>query len=124
MAQPLPQSTKFNMTRDVAGYNGFGVQWPQDGESALLAANTEQHITVPSNYPNWLAVFSYTPGSNIWVDGTTTAVVPTGAFSATTAELNPSARQVTAGQVLSFITSDTGTPQVKVSYFVVAPFGN
>lgn len=124
MAQPIPVSTKFNMTRDVAGYNGFGIQWPQDGYKGVLAVGVEQHVSVPSNYPNWIAVFSYTPGANIWVDGTTTAVAASGAFAATTAELNPSARQCTAGQVLSFITSDTTSPQVKVSFLVVAPFGN
>ena len=124
MAQPIPISTKFNMTRDIAGYNGFGVMFPQDGESAVLANGVEQHITVPKNYPNWLAVFSYTPGANIWVDGTTTAVAPSGAFSATTAELNPSARFVTAGQVISFITSDTTSPMVKCSFFIAPPFGN
>lgn len=124
MAQPLPNSVKFNMSRDVAGMNGFGVQWPQDGQATTLASGVAQSVTVPKNYPNWLAVFSYTPGSNIFVDGTTTAAVPGGSFSATTAELNPSARQCTAGEVLSFITPDTTSPYVKVSFFVVAPFGN
>lgn len=117
-------STKFNMTRDVAGYNGFGVMFAADGYKGVLAVGVEQHVSVPSNYPNWIAVFSYTPGSSIWVDGTTTAVAPVGAFAATTADLNPSARFVTAGQVLSFITSDTTSPQVKVSFYVVPPFGN
>ena len=117
-------STIFNMTRDVAGYNGFGVKFATDGQSAVLANGVEQHVVVPSNYPNWLAVFSYTPGSNIWVDGITTAVAPTGNFSATTADLNPSARFVTKGETLSFITSDTTSPMVKVSFYVVSPFGN
>lgn len=117
-------STIFNMTRDVGGYNGFGIRFAIDGYKGVLAVGVEQHLTVPSNYPNWIAVFSYTPGSNIWVDGTTTAVAPTGAFVATTADLNPSARFVIAGQTLSFITSDTTSPQVKVSFYVVAPFGN
>lgn len=117
-------TTKFNMTRDVAGYNGFGVKFADDGFSGVLANGVAQSVTVPSTYPNWIAVFSYTPGSNIWVDGTNTASVPGGAFSATTSDLNPSARQVSAGQVLSFKTTDTTSPQVKVSFYVVAPFGN
>lgn len=117
-------STKFNLTKDVAGYNGFGIRFADDGYKGVLAVGVAQSVTVPSNYPNWVAVFSYTPGSNIWVDGTTTAVAPTGAFAATTADLNPSARFVTKGQTLSFITSDTTSPQVKVSFYVVAEFGN
>ena len=120
----MATSIKFNMIKDVAGYNGFGIMFTPDGQSAVLAVGVEQHITVPSNYPNWLAIFSYTPGSSIWVDGTTTAVAPTGAFSATTADLNPSARFVTQGETLSFITADTTSPMVKVSFYVVAPFGN
>lgn len=117
-------STKFNMTRDINGYNGFGVPFALDGQTAVLAANVEQHITVPSNYSNWIAVFSFTPGSNIWVDGITTAVVPAGAFSASTAELNPAARAVKAGQTLSFITSDTTNPLVSVSFYIINPYQN
>lgn len=117
-------STKFNLTKDVAGYNGFGVRFADDGYQGLLATSTEQHVTVPSNYPNWLAVFSYTPGSNVWVDASTTAIAPAGAFSATKADLNPSARFVQAGQTLSFITDDVTSVEVKVSFYVVAEFGN
>jgi len=116
-------STKFNMTKDVAGYNGFGVMFAADGYQGILATGVAQTVTVPSNYPNWLAVFSYTPGANIWV-GNGTTIVPVGAFAATTADLNPSARYVTKGQTLTFITSDTTSPQVKVSFYVVAEFGN
>lgn len=117
-------ATKFIMTRDVAGMNGFGVVFAQDAQSAILTAAAEQHITVPSTYPNWIAVFSYTPGASIWVDNITTAVAPTGAFSATTSELNPSARAVKAGTTLSFITSDVTLPMVSVLFYVVTPFGN
>lgn len=113
-------STKFSMTRDINGYNGFGIPFAQDAQSAILAANVEQHITVPSNYPNWIAIFNFTPGSSVWVDGITTAVAPTGAFSATTAELNPAARYVQAGKTISFITTDVTSPAVSV-LFLVAP---
>jgi len=117
-------STKFNLTKDIAGYNGFGIVFAEDGQATSLAANTEQHFTVPSNYPYWIAIFSYTPGSNIWVDGITTAVVPSTSFGATTAELNPSARAVKAGDVLSFITADTTEPWVSVKLLIVSPYVN
>jgi hypothetical protein len=120
----MATSTKFNMTKDVAGYNGFGVMFATDGFKGLLATSTEQHVTVPANYPYWLAVFSYTPGSNVWVDINATAAVPVGAFTATTSDLNPSARLVQAGDTLSFITSDVAGAQVKVSFYVVSVFGN
>ena len=117
-------STKFTMCRDISGTNGFGIPFSEDGQATSLAANTEQHFVVPANYPNWIAIFSYTPGSNIWVDGITTAAVPSTSFAATTAELNPSARSVSAGQTLSFITADTTTPWVSVKLLVVNPYVN
>lgn len=117
-------STFFNMTKDIAGYNGFGIPFSLDGQTMVLAASVAQSVTVPSSYPNWIAIFSYTPGANIWVDGITTAVVPTGAASASTARLNPAARQVRAGQTISFITSDITDPQVCVEFLVISPYGN
>lgn len=117
-------ATKFLMTKDVAGYNGFGLPFTLNAKSGVLAATVAQSITVPSNYPNWIAIFSYTPGSNIWVDNITTAVAPTGAFSDTTSELNPAARFVKAGDTISFITSDVTSPMVSVLFYVAPPFGN
>lgn len=117
-------STKFNLTKDISGYNGFGIAFSQDGKATSLAANTEQHFVVPANYPNWIAIFSFTPGSNIWVDGINTATVPTTSFASSTAELNPSARAVSAGQTLSFITADTSAPWVSVKLLIVNPYVN
>ena len=117
-------STKFTLTKDVNGYNGFGIPFSLDGEATSLAANAEQHFKVPSNYPNWIAIFSYTPGANIWVDGINTAVVPGTSFAASTARLNPAGRYVKAGDVISFITSDITVPWVDVEFQVVSPYGN
>ncbi len=117
-------SDKFLMTRDIAGYNGFGIVFAHDGYKMVLAAGVAQSVTVPDNYPNWIAIFGYTPGSTVWVDGITTAVAPTGAATASTAKLNPSARSVKAGQTISFITSDVAGAMVYVEFLVAPPFGN
>ena len=117
-------TTKFLMTRDVAGMNGFGIPFADDGYSMVLAATVAQSITVPDEYPNWIAIFGYTPGATVWVDGITTAVAPTGAAATTTAKLNPSARAVKSGDTLSFITSDAAGAMVYVEFLVVTPFGN
>lgn len=117
-------ATKFLMTRDIAGYNGFGIPFTNIAKSALLATGVEQHFTVPSNYPNWIAIFAFAPGSSVWVDNFTTAVAPSGAFSDTTSELNPAARYVKAGDVLSFITADVNSVMVNVLLYVAPPFGN
>ncbi len=116
--------TKFNMTKDVAGYNGFGVQPCLDQQSGVLAANVAQSITVPSEYPAYIAVLSYTPGANVWVDCVTTAAAPTGAFAATTACLNPTGLRVLKGTTMSFITADAAGSYVSVRFFVVPEFGN
>ena len=117
-------STKFLMTRDIAGYNGFGIMPTQDMQSGVLAAGVAQSITVPDNYPNWIAIFSYQPGSTIWVSFTTTAVAPAGAFSSTASCLNPAGRAVKAGDTISFITNDTFSPGVGVEFQVAAPYQN
>ena len=117
--------TKFLMTRDINGYNGFGVAFTLDARSAILAIGVGQTTTVPDEYPHYLAIFSYTPGASIWVDGINTpAVVPTGAFASTTSVLNPAARYVDAGDVISFITGDASNPMVSVEYYVVQPYPN
>lgn len=120
-------STKFNMTRDVNGYNGFGIQPTAnaDMQSTFLAANVAQEVTVPDNYQNWIAIFSYTPGSNIWVsfDGDD-ATVPSASFGATNSCLNPAARAVVKNQVISFITNDDFEPEIGVEFQVAPTYQN
>ncbi len=117
-------STKFNMTEDINGYNGFGIQPTLDIFSGSLTANAAQSITVPNNYPYWIAIISSTPGSNIWVSFTTTAVVGSGAFASSSSSLNPAARRVKGGSTISLITSDTDSPQISVEFQVVSPYQN
>ena len=117
-------STKFSMTRDINGYNGFGVIPSYDIQAGSLAASTAQSITVPNNYPNWIAIFSYTPGANVWVSFTTTAVVGTGSFGSSQSSLNPSARAVKGGSTISLITSDATLPQVSIEFQIVPTYQN
>jgi len=117
-------ATKFNMTRDINGFNGFGLPFTNTGFSALLATSVQQGITVPSNYPNWIAVFSYAPGASVWVNDGISALAPTGNFAASRSQLNPAARLVQAGDSLTFVTEDTAGAAVSVSLYVAPPFGN
>lgn len=117
-------STKFSMTRDINGYNGFGILPTYDIYGCSLAANVAQSITIPDNYPAWIAIFTYTPGSNIFVSFTTTAAVPNGTMGARTSVLNPAARQVVGGQTISVITPDATSPYVMVEFQVIAPYQN
>jgi len=121
-------STKYNVIRDingtVAGINGFGLQPSYDIQNGLLAATVAQSITVPDNFPKWIAIFSYQSGKNVWVDVSATAAVPTGAFASGTSLLNPPALQVKAGDSISLITNDTGGALVSVQFQVIQNYQN
>lgn len=103
---------KFLMVRDIAGFNGFGIP-PADELSkfhGILVSGEPQIVTVPypensdTNYV--LAIFTFQPGSMVWVGYNTVAVPPLGAFGLANCEGNPAARWVAAGSTISFATND------------------
>ena len=98
------------MTRDINGYNAFGLIPTYDIYAGALAANTEQHFTVPNNNEYWLAIFTFSPGANIWVNFSGTATVPASSVAAVHTVLNPAGRQVKGGSTISLITSDATVP--------------
>jgi len=102
------QYTPWSLSRDINGYNGFGLAFSLDKYSATITANTDTTVAVPSYAPHYIAVFTYQSGSGVWVANNATAAKPVGAtFAATTSELNPVARYVKGGDVLHFLTADT-----------------
>lgn len=117
-------STKFNMTADINGYNGYGIMPTYDMQSGLLAVGVAQSVVVPDNYPYWIAIFSYTPGANVWVSFDDTALAPTGAASSTSSSLNPAARRVKGGSTISIITADANIPMFGIEFQVVPPYQN
>lgn len=98
--------SKFMLTRDINGFNGFGLDPSNYIEEVQLLANAEQHFTVSSQNAYWLAIFSYDPGLRIFVAYNNTAAVPTTTFASGVSDLNPTALRVKAGSKLSFITPD------------------
>lgn len=111
------------MIRDINGFNGFGIKFSNSQWQCLLSANIESVLTVPTTgdatYPHLLAIFSFDPGDSVWVSVNGTATVPSsGTFAECQSELNPAARYVSSGDVLSFITSDT-TDQIGVSFYAI-----
>lgn len=120
-------ATKFSMAKDINGQNSFGLRFTDTAYSATLAASTATALTVPASgsiggsktqtINLWLAIFSYTPGSSVWVANNTTAAVPAGSsFATTVSQLNPAARLVQAGDVLSFITGSAGVSVSVILY--------
>lgn len=122
-------TTKFAMTRDVNGYNGFGLAFSDTKYSATLVQNADTTLTVPQGNTmgsghsttgnKFLAIFSFEPGSSVWVALNATAATPAGGtFAAVSSELNPTARYVSAGDVLHFKTADTSA-LVGVTFYVL-----
>ena len=122
-------TTKFSMSRDINGYNGFGLAFSDTKFSATLVQNADTTLTVPSDGTlgsghsttanKYLAIFSYQDGSSVWVALNATAAKPVGGtFAAVSSELNPVARYVTAADVLHFITGDTSAA-VGVTFYVL-----
>lgn len=109
--------TMLRMTRDINGFNTFGLPFSGNKYDTTLAATVEQTLTVPPNAVNgYLAVFSFEPGAKVWVALDATATLPGGAFATTDSELNPTAREVPADSVLHFITNDT-TAEIGVAFY-------
>lgn len=133
-------TTKFNMTRDINGYNGFGLQFTDIAYSCTLSASSDTTLTVPSvsgmggngmsSSSLWIAVFNFTPAAEVWVAINATAAAPAGnTFALTASEMNPAARQVRgastlpggtyAADVLHFFTTETGV-DVSVLFYSIS----
>lgn len=112
-------STKLNMNSDVRGYNAYAPAFADDNQQVILDQNAEQNFNVPTNFKEWIAVFSYEAGTNVWVANNAIANIPSATFASTLSQLNPAARYVQAGDILSFITSDTNGAQVGVSLYAL-----
>lgn len=85
--------TQLNFGKDVQGYNAYAPAPSTNMFSATIASNGNATVTLPGSFPYWIVVFSFTPGSNIWVRYNGTAGAPAGStFAATNSELNPGAR--------------------------------
>lgn len=111
---------RFSMTRDINGYNAFGVMPSDVINGTLLSQDAAQTlITLPSDAQQYVVLFSYSPGTNVFIDSTTTAAAYTGTPGAVTSELNPQVRQYAKGTVISAITPDTNGAYVQASVYAL-----
>ena len=116
-------TTMYKLQKDVAGYNGWGLQFSDQKYSASLAITTDTTLTVPSsgamgaplNQVNrFMAIINVEANLSVWCALNATAAVPAGAgFAATTSDLiigdQYYAREVKAGDVLHFLAPTAGT---------------
>ena len=120
-------TTKFSMSRDVNGFNGFGLKPSDTNINVTLTASTDTTFTIPgasaiggSTYQTkalWLAIFSIDPGDTVWVAVNATASAPAGnTFAATSSFSNPAGLELQEGDVLHCFTTQTGV-DVSVRFY-------
>lgn len=116
-------TTQYKLQKDVAGYNGFGLQFSDQKFSASLAVTTDTTLTVPinaamgqalNNVSKWMAVIQVEANLSVWFALNATAAVPAGAgFAATTSDLIIGSQyygvEVKAGDVMHFLAPTAGT---------------
>lgn len=113
--------TELDFGRDVQGLNAYAPQISNNMYSAELASGDDESLTVPSTSAEWIAVFSYEPGADIWVAINDTAAPPAGAtFLATTSFLLPAQLSVKKGDSISLYNNSTTDQDVGVALYAVA----
>ena len=120
--------TQYNINPVAHGVNGFGLQFSDTSYSATLAASADTSLAVPgaratgtqsATYAKFYAIINYSVNGVVWVANNQAAAVPAGAaFAQTTGELSPQCKYVKSGDVLHFITAETGV-KVNVTFFAV-----
>ena len=116
-------TTQYKLQKDVAGYNGFGLQFCDQKYSASLAVTTDTTLTVPLNgamgqalntVNKWLAVIQVEANASVWFALNAVAAVPAGTTLALTAsDLIIGSQyygvEVKAGDVMHFLAPVAGT---------------
>jgi len=121
--------TNYNINKYLQGTNGFGALQSNLKFSTTFGGGAAITLTVPSTSspgsinattkPRFLAIFSYHSGRNVWVSINGTAVAPAGAtLAAVSSELNPDARVVKGGDVISMICATAATDVGVVFYAI------
>jgi hypothetical protein len=117
-------STILNFGKDVQGYNAYAPMPATDLFSVTLESAANTSFTVPSNYVNWIVVFSYQGAPDVWVAYGATGILATtpvgGTFLSTNSELNPGSRSVKGGTVINIKNNSTVSTDVGVSLYAIS----
>lgn len=128
-------TTQYKIQKDVAGYNGYGLQFSDQKYSVTLGAASEKTLNVPltgslgaalNTVNKFLAivnVYNATGEGEVWCALNNTATVPAGSsFAATNSDMivqnKDYARWVKAGDVLHFVTATAAT-DVSVMFYAM-----
>jgi hypothetical protein len=114
-------STLLNFGRDVQGYNAYAPAPATDLFKVTLAAAGNSSFTVPSNFANWMVVFSYAGASDVWVAYGATASPPaSGTFASSNSELNPASRTVKGDTQINVYNNGSGNIDIGVSCYAIS----
>ena len=102
----MSMTTKLNIIRDIGGIPSYTLPQSNVIYTALLSANTEQHVTAPIDAPQYVVVIGLSNGSDVMVSVNGTAAIPVGAFGASTSEVNIAQTYVKAGGTVSVISPE------------------
>ncbi len=116
-------TTQYKLQKDVAGYNGFGLQFSDLKYSASLAITTDTTLVVPlkgsmgaalNTVNKWLAIIQVEANLSVWFALNATAAVPAGTtFALTTSDLIIGSEyygvEVKAGDTMHFFAPVAGT---------------
>lgn len=110
-----------NLGKDQQGTSPYAPQVSNSLWDVALAQNTETNITLPTDYTNYIVLFSYSTGATVMVDCTgATATVPANStLQPTTQEVTPGQRLVPGGNKISMITGDAAGAIVGVAIYGV-----
>lgn len=125
-------TTQYKLQKDVAGYNGFGLQFCDQIFSASLAASTDTTLTVPltgsmgaalNTVNKFLAIVQVEANLSVWFALNEAAAAPVGAtFAATTSDLIIGTQyygvEVKAGDTMHFLAETAGT-DIMVKFYAL-----
>lgn len=110
---------------DSQGKNAYAPNISNLKYRAALAQNVASSITLPTeaDVSAYEVCFSYSPGSNVWVDCSGAVATAPGntTFGLTTCEYCPGQRLVPAGATISVMTPDAAGALVGVAIYAKSP---
>lgn len=125
-------TTQYLLTKDIAGYNGFGLEPTDTIFSATLVTDTNTTLTVPETFNlgsssstknvRMIAIIKTNPSATVWFSLNNTAAIPSGGTFATSNSILingffPVGYVVKAGDVMNFFTSGTDTNDISVEFY-------
>jgi|SRR5579872_156999 len=114
-------TASLNFGTDKQGRNAYAPNVSNLIYRVLLTQNVAASITLPTetNIANYEVCFSYSAGSNVWVDysGSPATVPNNSTFQTSNSEICPGQRVLPSGSSISLICGDSGGAFVGIAIY-------